>query len=381
MSFFPINPTQYRPSKILFQIEVLREIDRAVQEGLGGYTNRHELVNDMVEQGLIGLRYPDGEAPLPPQALSDAEAKAAARSNGSGNSVEVRAAAEKSAETMPEVNPIGDLSETHIESPPTLGAVVRNELARIPDEPMFGMHNRDAPTAWALARLASEAADGPIHLSRFYEAITEEAWRLAAQLAPFEAKGNMKLAVMMPRNPEKPQSATQGFRAFALGQVARKPDDDGKLVAWGPFYQWGAVGIVDDVKDPKIGLTESGWKLVQVFEGLDFSLPHNDKIALRFLSHLEKHAPADRWGFRTALDGAAERLGRIGMSEYFLQRLTTDFSDTEWKDSVADSVASGYVSRARAWGLVEPKLLDRKYALTVAGENAVRKFSATPKSV
>ena len=53
-----------------------------------------------------------------------------------------------------------------------------------------------------------------------------------------------------------------------------------------------------------------------------------------------------------------------------------DFSDADWKGSVADSVASGYVSRARAWGLIEMKLAGGKYALTPAGEKTLKKFSA-----
>jgi hypothetical protein len=240
---------------------------------------------------------------------------------------------------------------------------------------MFGMHNRDAPSAWALARLAAEAFDGPVPLGDFYEKATEDAWKLAARLVPLEVRGEPKLAVMLPRNANKPQSASDGFRAFALGQVARKPAD-GKLAAWGPFYQWAAVGIVGDPKNPEIGLTESGWELVKLFNGLDFALPHGDEIAQRFLAHLEQHAPADHWGFRTALEGAGQDAGRVELSKYFAKRLPDDFSDAEWKGSVADSVASGYVSRARAWGLIEMKLAGGKYSLTSVGGETLKKLSA-----
>src|SRR5882724_1284224 len=246
MPFFPQDPSKYRPSKILFKIDILREVDRAVQEELGGYANRHELVNDLVEQGLIELRYPEGEAPVTPKARSEAESKTAGSANGGGDA----AAVEVPAKTMPE--PLGDISETRITAPAKVGTVVENELAAPDRWPLFGMHNRDAPTAWALTRLASESFDEPIPLDVFYEKVTQEAWTLAAQLEGLEIKGTPKLAVMLPRNPDKPQSAADGFRAFALGAVARKPNAEGKLPASGPFFLWGAVGLVGDVKNPKV---------------------------------------------------------------------------------------------------------------------------------
>ena len=372
MTFIPEDATKYRPAKILFNLDVLREADRAVQEGLGGYSNRHELVNDLVEQGLIELRFPEGEVPVSPEVLSEAESKAA--SNGS------RDGAKKPIKEIPEVQPLGDISETRITAPAKAGAVVENELGAPDPFPLFGMHNRDAPTARALVRLAEEAAEGPIPLEGFYEKITEEAWTLAARLVTVETEGSPKLAVMVPRNAAKPQSAAIGFRAFALGGVARKANEEGKLPTSGPFFQWHAVGLVGKVKEPKIGLTASGWELVKIFDGLDFAIPHSEQVAEKFLGHLAQHAPADLWGFRTALEGAANGDGRVQMNEYFRKRLNDDHSDTEWKGSVAESVASGYVSRARAWGLIEPKLEDGKYVLTPAGEAALTKFKAPAKA-
>ena len=379
MNFFPADPKKHRPTKLILQIDVIREMDRAIQEGLGGFTNRHELANELIEQGLITLRYPDGEAPVEPTAKSEAESKADARANGSGDPASAEAAAEQT-RVMAKIEPLGDISETRITAPSRAGAAVENELGAPEHWPMFGMHNRDAPSAWALTRLAEAAAAGPIPLEGFYEKVADEAWTLAAQLAALETKGGPKLAVMLPRNPAKPQSATDGFRAFALGGVARKPNDQGKLPTSGPFFQWGAVGLVGDRKEPKIGLTESGWELVKIFNGLDFSIPHPEAMAERFLAHLQKHAPTDLWGFLTALEGTANGDGRVAMNEYFRKRLDDDHSDVEWKGSVAESVASGYVSRARAWGLIEPKLKEGKYALTPAGEKVLAKFSTTAKA-
>lgn len=379
---FPDEPAKFRPGKILFRIDVLREADRAVQEGLGGYANRHELVNDLVEQGLIDLRYPDDSLSALPDTTTHVggELKPAINGGGGGGALTGAHAVEESAQAMPEFESLSDIGQTRIAAPEKTGATVENELGAPEPGPLFGMHNRDAPTAWALSRLAEEAMDGPVPLEAFYSEITKEAWALAAQLRAFETEGGSKLAVMLPRNPSKPQSAAIGFRAFALGSVARKPNEAGRLTTSGPFFQWNAVGLVGDLKEPKIGLTIGGWELVRIFDGLDFSIPHPEEIGEQFLAHLGKYALADLWGFQTALEGAASRNGRSQMNEYFRERLGDDYPDVEWKDSVADSVASGYVSRARAWGLIAPKLQDGEYTLIAAGERALSKLAAPSKA-
>lgn len=372
MVFFPTDPKKYRPSKIIFNVDVLREVDRAVQEGLGGYTNRHELINDLVEQGLIDLRYPDGEEPVALRAKTEAEeASSKPSTNGHGDS----SAVEEPAKTMPKVEPLSSLTETRIVAPAKRGVVVENKLAHVPEHPLFGMHNRDAPTAWALNLLAEATAEGPVAFGDFYEETTKKAWQLAAQLQGLEAKGGAKLAVMLPRNPEKPQSADEGFRTFALGGLARKANAGGQLAASGPFFEWHAVAVVGNPRSLEIGLTEVGWQLVKIFDGLDFSYPHEEDRGHRFLEHQRQHAEPDAWGFRTALEGASQGAGRVELNEYFEKRLGADF-DGNWKASVAVSVASGYVSRAREWGLIEPKMKNGSYALTASGQKALDEFKA-----
>lgn len=372
MAFFPTDPKKYRPSKVIFNIDVLREVDRAVQDGLGGYTNRHELINDLVEQGLIDLRYPDGEEPVAPQAKTEVEETSSTpSSNGHGDS----SAVGEPAKTMPKVEPLGDLAETRITAPKKRGVVVENKLAYVVDHPLFGMHNRDAPTAWALNLLAEVAAEGPVAFGDFYEETTKRAWKLAAQLQELETKGGARLAVMLPRNPKKPQSADEGFRTFALGALARRTSSEGQLAASGPFFEWHAVAVVGDPRSPEIGLTEIGWQLVKIFDGIDFSYPHEEDRAHRFLKHQRQHAKPDAWGFRTALEGASQGAGRTELNEYFEKRLGADF-DGDWKASVAVSVASGYISRAREWALIEPKMKNGSYALTASGQDALDEFKA-----
>ncbi|HEU4461235.1 MAG TPA: hypothetical protein VFR75_01455, partial [Solirubrobacterales bacterium] len=227
------------------------------------------------------------------------------------------------------------------------------------------------PSAWALSRLAEATAEAPVRTAAFYQQVAEEAWALADRVSAMEEPGGPRLAVMLPRNREKPQSADDGFRAFALGAIARRPNEAGKLVVSGPFFQWKAAALLGDVADPSIAMTEAGWELLRILDGIDFSLPHPEETATAFLGYLRVHAKEDFWGFRAALEAAAGGAGRVGTNEYFLKRLSADYPDVTWKESVADSVASGYVSRAREWGLIALKLKERKYVLTPAGERAL----------
>jgi hypothetical protein len=370
MTSFPRDPTKHRAAKILFQIDVLRDMDMAIDSGLGGYRDRHDLVNDLVEQGLIDLRYPD-------EGHTDVAPTVPYRAPNDGSEDSSRAASPANVglrSTSSERNGDGsgiEVAQVETSAPTDKGAVIENALARVPDRPMFGMHNRDAPSAWALGKLAHAALDGPVPLREFYEAVTREAWEVAEQLEALEAgneSGHMKLAIMLPRNRQKPQSAADGFQAFALGSVARKPDEEGLLLASGPFYQWRAVGIVGEPSDPMIGLTESGWELVKIFNGLDFILPHGEEFARPFFDYLAENAPADTWGFQTTLEGISHGMGRIELAEHLERRLVSDFPSAEWKPSISESIASGYLSRGRAWGLVETGMVAGKYALTAAGE-------------
>ena len=40
----------------------------------------------------------------------------------------------------------------------------------------------------------------------------------------------------------------------------------------------------------------------------------------------------------------------------------------DWSPALSNTNAAGFVARAREWGLLEPKLVDSRYALTEFGE-------------
>ena len=386
MTIFPEDLTQYRPVKVLLRVDILREADRAIQEGLGGYANRHEIVNDALEQHLIDLRYADEDRPAAPVARSKAERlssgteapKSAKSATSATSEADAPAVLGESAVTeFDAIDPITNIAETAIE-PPARGAVVENEIADVKHIPQLGLHNRDVPSLFGLAALARAAADGPVPMRAFYDDATSQAWRLAAALEDYEREHRSKVTVMMPRNRAKPQSASEGFQFFALGQVNRRFSDDGKLTCFGPLYQWGVAGLVAGPDgEVLIGMTSAGWDLLEATAGVDFGVPHDPAIARRFLAHLQDHSPGDVWGFRTALDAIAGGVGRLKLNEHFRSRLSDDFPIARgYTDSVAESTAQGYLSRSRAWGLVEPKLSDGQYAVTDFGREILDELLA-----
>ncbi len=374
MAFFPHDTTKFRPAKLIVRADPLREADRAIQEGLGGYENRHELVNDAIEQLLVDLRYGKEDQLALPEPKSDKTASVKA-GEGARPARSKPPAATNGGEPgdppvpgLDDVEPIADLAETAIVAPTSRGVSIENEIADIQDVPQLGLHNRDAPSIFALAILADRAHSGPVPMRAFYEDATAEAWKLAAALEPWELEHKDKVTVMLPRNRAKPQTAAEGFEFFGIGQVNRRPDANGRLTTFGPFFQWNVAGLVRDAEGVKIGMTEAGWELLEALEGLDFSLPHDEAHAQRFLVHLNKYSKADLWGFRELLNAVAGDIGREALREHFRTRLTADYlTDKPATEAVAESTAQGYLSRTRAWGMVAPKMADRRYSLTDFG--------------
>jgi hypothetical protein len=370
MGILDEDPRKVRPIKVLERVDHLREVDRAISEELGGFTNRHDFYSEAAQRLLIDLRYGDPDSETASSADPEAER------NGRGAEAEAKEVVDRArVRDRPERGslPLRDIAETRITAPEERGMVAVNLLADAPAEPLFGMHNADAPSFWALRRLAEAAATAPVSAAEFYDEATEEAWKLGRLLAMFEKPG-LKLTRILPRNENKPQSAEEGFRAFALGHIARKPQEHGRLAAWGPFYQWGVAALMASPSRPEIGVTEAGWELLEAIDGIDFGLPHDPEIAERFFEFLKRRVAHDLWGFQVVFEGAERGDGRVEMSSWVLERMRASFPDGEWKESVAASYAQGYVSRSRLWGLMEPKLIDSKYQLTDLGRRMLERY-------
>ena len=223
---------------------LLREIDDLVLSGRGGYETRGELMIDALQNHVLEVKYgaaEGGQRPL----LSDSEPPipAAASAGSNGGPAKARSSAAASVASNGEsVKPLKDLAETELHLK-ARGAVLNEGLAVVKHEPVFGLHNRDFPSIWAAHRLARATESGPVPWAEFLDAAVAEAWRYAESLRSLEDQLGFKLRALYPTNMAKPQSAEEGFRSFAVGSIAKKPREDGKLDASGPLFSWGVIQV------------------------------------------------------------------------------------------------------------------------------------------
>ena len=236
-------------------------------------------------------------------------------------------------------------------------------LSSLRDEPLLGLHNRDWPSLWALTQLASVATDGPVPLRDLLEDVTRRAWLLAEELSKSHLNSSEKLTALLPTNREKPQSAEDAFKVFAIASIASKPNPDGHYTVAGPLPAWRAIALTSDGGGGfLIGITETGWDLAELVVSVGPGTPHARDVAERFLNFLRVHAAGDWWGFATLFRTVRTQPTRPEYVEAFR-------SARQWKESVAISAAQGYLARGREWGLVQPKMLDGRYALTPFGHS------------
>jgi hypothetical protein len=358
----PSKPyTDERIVKIPLPIALIRQIDEAIVSGLGGYSTRTEFFRDAAEGLLVELKY----EPAPAEPTEGRESFSAAAVSDKA-SVEDRANAKvrvpvetDDVDSSLGVTRIDDISATALHLP-FEGQPLAEGEAEVDDEPLFGMHNRDFPSLWVAFRLAEQTASGPVPYELFVKGATEEAWAYAEALSGLGEAGGQKLTALFPTNRAKPQAAADAFRTFAIGSLV-----DGNhlsLRAEGPLFSWRVCQATrSSAGDLLIGLTTDGLHLLRGLEGISLELPHAPALARTFLQHLRRHATADWWGFRTVVAAAANEPNRLELVETF-QRERPD-----WSPNVAATNAQGYVARAREWGLLQPKQIGGRYALTEFG--------------
>ena len=354
------NKHDERVVKILLPVSLIRQLDEAIVAGLGGYSTRAEFIRDAAEGLLLELKYEQApDEPAPPSAL---------RSSASDTA---RVPVTQEAATEPPLSPLAgesdrvdssvsmnDLTVTQLHAPDQ-ASLVEGGDAEIDNEPLFGMHNRDYPSLWVAYQLAERTRSTLVPYQTFIAEVTDEAWRYADDLKQLEPLAGQKLTALFPTNRAKPQSAADGFRAFAIGYVLngrREP-----MRAEGPLFAWRACQVKRQDDSLLLGLTPAGWDLLHRLDGISLSLPHPPDLATAFLSHLRQNAPGDWWGFRTVLNAVAQEPNRAELVEAFRE------ARPDWTESVAGTNAQGYVARAREWGLVEPKQTAGRYALTDFG--------------
>lgn len=238
------------------------------------------------------------------------------------------------------------------------GYVLENGVAKVEDDLIFGLHNRDYPSLWAAVEIARLTHDGPMEGDQLFAEVTNRAWNFAKALSATMPEKARRATALFPTNTKKPQTASAGFKSYGIGKFSRNGNG---IIAHGPLFCWGVcqVELVDN--QMHVGITSAGYDLLAAVAGISAEQPHNREAAERFIAYLKVNAPADWSGMSVVLAAASGTENREQLCSRFA-RLWPDIGQAR-----APNYASGYVARCREWGLLEPKLQKGSYTLTDFG--------------
>jgi hypothetical protein len=328
--------------RIPLPIEQIDEIDDVIRRGIGGFRDRQELIAEALNAYLLELRYghlADERAPskhigYPP--LKAGAPHGRAQSGHPGSLL-----------GLPECVTID-------------GAAIR-----VTRGPLFGLHSRDFPSIWAAWQLADMTKEKLVSQAEFLKKVIPEAWEMGSVLRADSAKRQgAKLEALFPTNRTKTDSSGDAFKSFAIGTCSAS---DGELRCSGPLFLWNVCAAQLKEGNIYLGLTSIGRDLLKALDGISALIPHEPQCAGAFIKYLQEHAPEDWWGFHTVTKLATSNPTREELLTSF--RRERDHLETSWTDHQVGSYATGYISRCREWGILEPKLLHGKYRLTEYGLN------------
>ena len=338
-----------RIMRIALPVPLIREMDSVILKGVGGYETRAEFIVDAIQERILELSS-DGveDAGAPPGAVGSLDATGTALA-----AVVQTEPSSKGAVTM---------SSTAL-APLTAGFTLQldSDLSRPEGRPLFGLHNRDYPSLWALTKLASLTQDEPILVESYFDEVLKEAWQFGERLLDIEGNTGTKCTAIFPTNPGKRKPAEMGFRSFAIGDYRRGADDT--FTTSGPLFEWRLAGLAQGRgEEPMIAVTPEGWALLEAIADVSVEEPHPTTASTRFFDHLRQHTPADWKGFVEII----RAIGRDGATRQdVLDHMAKTW--TEWTENEVSTNAAGYIARAREWGLVEPKQTKGHYHLTALG--------------
>lgn len=312
-----------RVVRLVLPASLIREMDDTILSGAGGYADRSELVQEALRNHLLELRYPPADEPRSTEAPGTPKQESLHLS--------------QTAKRVPEA--------LALPNPPVTVNLIEPENA-VDGEPLFGLHNRDFPSLWALSQIAVLTESAAQRIDEVYGSVLSAAWRCGEELRTLDSLVPGKPSALFPTNRDKPQSAEAAFRTFALGVVDCR---SGGLTASGPLFAWGVCGVLRGEGTPRIGLTSAGIGLLHDLAGMTVVSPHPEDRVRRFAAFLQEHAPQDWWGFHLVLRAASDGISRSNLVAAFRS------ARLDWTDTEANTYAAGYVARAREWGLLEPK--------------------------
>lgn len=345
--YFGVSMTgDSRIVRVPLPVDLIRQMDQLILSGRGGFQTRAEFIREAIEAQVLEASYEP--APEEPTALERSPAEAGAEVPGQTSNVDGQTG---QASTL-------KLEDTKL-GPVHRGYQIENGVAEVADEPLFGLHNRDYPSLWAAYQIASLTEGGSREINELLEEVTRRAWHYADGLSALETARPQKLTALFPTNKKKPQTASAGFRDFAIGRFA---NNGGGVTASGPLFVWKICQFQASAGQLAVGVTTVGYDLLESLSGISLALPHSTVFAERFLGHLKRESPSDLWGITTVLECAGEGANRTDLCRRFSEE------HTDWGATTASNYASGYVARCREWGLLEPKLAGGRYVLTEFGK-------------
>ncbi|WP_133298512.1 ribbon-helix-helix domain-containing protein [Tsukamurella pulmonis] len=343
-----MTDVEQRIMRLSIPVPVIREMDAVILKGIGGYSTRAEFIIDAIQERVLELSSQGTVDAGPPE--TDPSNPPLARE---------RQLDDQTPNDSITHAPL--LATTSLVAPPS-GYTVHeaDNLSRPASRPLFGLHNRDYPSLWALSKLASLTVRGPIAIDYYLNEIVGLAWEYGEKLVALENATGIKCTALFPTNPEKRKQAETGFRSFAIGDYRRAGSS---YATEGPLFEWNAVGIVLNRSEGlEIGLTASGWQLLNIVAGTTVAEPHPAIMSLRFFKHLSEYAPGDLQGFIEIIHA----IGEDGASrQTVLDHVSRSWPG--WTQSEVSTNCAGYIARGREWGLIQPKQTRSRYHLTSLG--------------
>jgi hypothetical protein len=282
----------------------------------------------------------------------------------------------------------------------TAGPAVEGDILHAPaDRPLFGLHNRDYPSLWALMHLAEAADSGPVPWAEFASGLQLAADPFGGLLVQMDEVERPKLGLKYSSSfpdPEKTAKGGQWIKGskgrktarlypFVKNSFARiqKGGTGVRPEARGPLPRWGAVQFSSRDGVLFVEPTDAGYRLLRATEGASLSLPHSPEASRAFLGYLVEHSPGDTEGFRRVLTAIRDRGERQAVVDANLEFFNgfLEREDQVEDDKFASSMTQGYVARAREWGLLEPGMFSspedgrKVYRLTAEGERAIAQLN------
>lgn len=313
-------------------------MDRIIAAGVGGLGSRSDVINEALDAYIAEMTL-------------DWQARPGNSTAGklpSPDAVGVESYAARVAE---------EAGELHV---PSATELLSDGQCLVNTGPLF-FHNRDYPSLWAALTIAELTREGLLPFDKIVKETTSRAWRFAEGLRSIDA-AELKPTVLFPTNREKRDAAEAAFRSFAIGTCSR---DGSSIICGGPLFVWGICQAKLENEAIVAGITPHGFELLRSMDGLDACMPHDEAYANKFFAYVRENAPDDLWGFQMICRLVRDKPSREQLLNGF--GAAAKRKGFTWTAHQIANYVSGYISRAREWGLVVPKLVAGRYELTRFG--------------